>query len=208
MQITVFGASGRVGQQVVRQALERGHHVRAFVHSHNPFQDVNGVTVIQGDISDVKAVRSALQGSEAVISALGSWGTRDKNILTLGMQKIIPKMERLGIERLITLTGSGAFWSQDKPNLLDRIGHASLRLIAPKILADGEKHLALLEASSLRWTCIRSPVMTNRGPVKYRLDLKLLSPLATVSRAAVVQCLLDLAEGRDFERQAPVIHKR
>ena len=31
MKMAIFGASGGIGSQVIRQALEQGHEVRAFV---------------------------------------------------------------------------------------------------------------------------------------------------------------------------------
>ena len=77
MQLTVFGASGRIGQLVVLLALERGHTVKAFVHSKNPFLDDKNLTIITGAVSDSATVGKALQGGKAVISALGSWGIKD-----------------------------------------------------------------------------------------------------------------------------------
>jgi putative NADH-flavin reductase len=207
MQITVFGASGRVGQLVVLLALERGHTVKAFVHSKNPFSDDADLEVITGEISDEAAVGKALQGSDAIISALGSWGTKSKDILTVGMRTIIPLAEGQGIQRLVSLTGSAALWSADKPGFIDKSGHLVLGLIAPKILRDGEAHLKLLEASKLDWTVVRSPVMNDKGGSAYHLDLQLSSVLANVSRQSVAYCLLDLAAGDDFVHQAPVIHR-
>jgi putative NADH-flavin reductase len=205
MHITVFGASGRVGQLVVARLLGEGHTVTAFVHSRNPFEG-QPVTVVQGEIDDSTAVARALSGSDAVISTLGSWGTKNKNILTTGMQTIIPLMEEQGIIRIITLTGSDAQWSQDKLNSINKLSHAILGLIAPKILADGETHLRLLEASSLDWTTVRSPTMTSSSSDTYTLRLKARSPLAWIPRAAVVKALVDQLQDPSFIRQAPIIY--
>lgn len=207
MQLTVFGASGRIGQLVVDLALERGYTVCAFVHSHNPFAEHERLSVIKGDIGDAKQVSAALQGSGAVISALGSWGTKDKDTLTVGMHSIIPAMGQQGISRLISLTGSGALWSADKPSLLDKLGHIFFGFIAPKILKDGEAHLKLLEASQLDWTCVRAPAMNNRGGSAYHLNAVLSSIVATVSRTSVARCMIDLVDSDEFNQQAPVIHR-
>jgi putative NADH-flavin reductase len=206
MQITVFGASGRVGQQVVARALEEGYCVTAFVHRKNPFQDNSALTIVHGDIGDSKAVTTALQGSDAVISTLGSWGTKSKDILSRGMSVIIPAMESSGVERLITLTGSAAVWSGDKLSVVDKLNHAVLDIVAPKILRDGEDHLRQLDASSLWWTSVRSPVMTNSSSTKYRLDNKMGAPWAIIPRKAVVASLLDQLKSTEFINQAPVIH--
>lgn len=207
MQLTIFGASGKVGQQVVALALEQGYQVVAFVHNHDPFAVNDKLTVIKGDVRDRAAVTAALGGSRAVISTLGSWGTKDKNTLTRGMQAIIPAMEQIGVTRLITLTGAGAAWTGDRPNLIDRLGHALLRLVAPKILYDGEEQLRLLEGSRLDWTCLRSPVMRPAGKIRYRLDLRPPALWATIPRPAVAQGLVNQLKNLDYLHLAPYIRR-
>jgi putative NADH-flavin reductase len=207
MQITVFGASGRVGQRVVALALERGHTVRAFAHSRNPFSPHERLQVFRGNVGNQALVDEALRGSQAVISCLGSWGTKNKNILTKGMQAILPVMAEQKISRIVTVTGPAAFWSKDKPSLLQRLARVGLLLIAPKILRDSEEHLRLLEASQLDWTCLRSPVMLRHGKPDHILKLQLPHPLATIPRAAVAWALVDLAEHVDYRQQAPSIYR-
>lgn len=206
MQITVFGASGRVGQLVVSLAVSRGYTVVAFVHSHNPFEGSKGVRVVQGDISDKQAVATALQGSQAVISTLGSWGTKNKNVLEQGMQAILPAMREANITRIITVTGSGAHWSADKPKLSATMGRLLIKFVAGKILRDGERHLQLLEASYLDWTSVRSPVMKGSGNA-YVLNNSAPSVLASIPREAVATCLVDLLDDTTHSQQAPYIHR-
>jgi putative NADH-flavin reductase len=205
MRITVFGASGKVGRQVVALALEHGHEVNAFVHSSNPFGENPKIKIFKGNVKKLESVKPALKGSEVVISTLGSWGTQSKNVVSSGMKTIIPAMEQEGITRIITLTGAGALWSNDKPGLLARAGHDLIKLAGSKVLEDGEKHLRLLEASDLIWTCVRSPVMTRGKGLTYKLGFKVPAPWALVPRTAVAECLLDLAENKEYLRQAPFI---
>ena len=91
--MTVFGASGKVGRLVVMQALKRGYSVVAFVHSHDPFVATTNLRVVKGDIYNADDVGKALKGSEAVISALGSWGTKNRNVLSSAMKVVIPDMD-------------------------------------------------------------------------------------------------------------------
>jgi len=205
MQITVFGAAGRVGQGVVGEALARDYTVTAFVHTHNPFTANERLRVVRGDINDAGSVAAALQGSQAVISVVSSWHTKDKNILNRAMTTIIPAMAAAGITRIITLTGAGASWAADRPGFGDRIAHALAAALAPKILADAEQHLRLLAGSDLDWTCLRSPVMTRQRQSTYRLTAGLAPPLSLIARAAVVQALVDQIESNDAYRQAPSI---
>lgn len=207
MQVTVFGASGSVGQLVVEALLANDYQVVVFIHRHDPFEGRSDVIRTNGSIDDAAAVAKAVQGSQAIISTLGSWGTSTKNIVSTGTAQIIAAMTSQNVRRLITLTGASAWCAQDAPSRLDRLTHRLLSAAAGKILNDGEQHLKLLEASSLDWTCLRSPVMTNQPGKGYILATKLPSLLASIPRAAVVKSLVDQLKARDQIGKAPVIKR-
>jgi uncharacterized protein YbjT (DUF2867 family) len=62
MTILVTGATGTVGRQVVEQLAKRGADVRAFVRDPSKAGFPAGVDVVQGDLLDVDALRSAFSG--------------------------------------------------------------------------------------------------------------------------------------------------
>lgn len=207
MHITVYGASGKVGQLLIKELLANQHTVTAFVHSHNPFNGLTGVAVITGSVEDQAAVTLAAVDSEVLISTLGSWGTPTKTVVSTGTKAIIAAARQHNIERVITLTGASAFCRADQPTYLDRCTHHLLNVLAPKILKDGEAHLQLLEASSLNWTTVRSPAMLNFGKSDYRFTTRLPSLLATISRPAVVRAIVDQVTATDHYKQAPVVRR-
>jgi putative NADH-flavin reductase len=209
MQVTVIGASGKVGRRVVGLLLRQGYSVVATVHRHNPFDERPNLSVIHLDIKDPSALAKALAGSQAVIITLGSWHTKTKDIVSSGTKAIIPAMEKAGISRLISVTGAGALSSKDTPTAVDRVIHRLLGFAAGKILRDGEEHMRLLEASNLNWTVVRAPVMTRSRRTSYRLDLeKLAPPWATIPRAAVIACIIDQVKDTRYFKQAPVIRRK
>lgn len=197
MQITIFGATGKVGRLVVAEALRRGHQVTAFTHRRSQ-EPANGLTICRGDIYDQASIAQALIGSDAVISTLGSWHTPQKDVLASAMRSIIPAMESRGITRIVTLTGDRANVPGDVPSLLDRLSHKLLSLLAPKVLDDGEEHIMLLSASRLDWTVLRSGIMRGSGSAAYRLTARPTSLL--IPRVAVVRALVDLVE--DYSGQS------
>jgi putative NADH-flavin reductase len=207
MKVTVFGANGKVGRLVVAEALRRGHHVTAFVHS-KPLSQQERLRIIKGDVRDLDSVNQAIDQCDAVISTLSSWGTPTKDILSKGMRSIIPIMERRGIKRIVSLTGSGANVGSDKFTVIDRLSHAAFTLAAPKIMRDSEAHIRLLERSSLDWTVLRSPVMNERGEPSHILSKKRSLAWQTIHRNAVAHALVDLAEHPEWYRQAPFISRR
>ncbi len=203
MNIVVFGSTGKVGRLVVAEALRRGHHVTAFAHTSQPAAQSN-LSVVMGDIKNKANVVSAITDADAVISALGSWGTATKDIVGTAMTNIIPAMEAAAITRIVSLTGNVAKAPAEVLAVPARLARSFLDSVAPKILKDGEKHLALLSASTLDWTVVRASVMINAPHTSYRLTA---TPrlISIVPRAAVAAAMVDLAESHDWSRQAPGI---
>ena len=66
--VFVAGATGATGAAVTRLLLERGHHVRAFVHRTDERCDDlarANADVVVGDLLDIDAVAAALHGTQA-----------------------------------------------------------------------------------------------------------------------------------------------
>ena len=72
MKLFVIGATGRTGQEIVQQALDRGHHVTAFVRSPESIALKNErLTVLKGNAMAESQLFEAMQNHDAVISTLG-----------------------------------------------------------------------------------------------------------------------------------------
>jgi hypothetical protein len=121
------------------------------------------------------------------------------------MRAIIPAMTQNGIKRIVSLTGNAAFTPDDKPSLAQKTGRAMMLKIAPKVVADGEKHMAILRESGLDWTVVRSPVMNTLGKATYKLSAKLSGSMATIHRQAVAQAMVDELHDGTWLRQTPTI---
>lgn len=208
MKIVVFGANGKVGSKIVAKLLDGGHSVNAFVHSDNYSNDHNNIKVIQGDIHDAKSVQAAVAGCDAVVSALGSWNTATKDIQVEGMRNIIPAMQTNKIDRIISLTGSGARDSTDKNNLFATLNRLAILVVANKVFKDGENHIGLLRKSGLAWTVVRSPAMVESAKKPgFKLSAKAPSPWATIVRDDVAQSMSDLVCNREWLQSSPFIRR-
>ena len=207
MVITVFGASGKVGRLVVSEALARGYSVRAFIHRSNILTDHPLLDIMQGDIHDPSSVAQAISGSQAVISALGSWNTAQKDILTSGMQTILPIMKASGIERIVSLTGSAAHAPQEHISPARKLEHIFGSVVARRILIDGEEHIRLLRDSGVDWTVLRSPVMSASPRIFYKLSAKPPKIWETIPRKAVARAMVDQLDGASYTTAAPFLHQ-
>lgn len=71
-KLLVLGATGGTGRLIVRQALARGYDMRAMVRSPDKASGLEGAEIQVGDARDAQALRKALEGRNAVVSALGT----------------------------------------------------------------------------------------------------------------------------------------
>lgn len=208
MKITIFGASGKVGSLAVERALELGFEVVGFVQGEPDVPDHKKLSYFQGDIHNTQAVQNALEGSEAVVSCLGSWGTPSKDILSAGMKNIVPAMQQHGIQRIVSLTGAAAHAPEDKHSFSMSASRIMLQVVDNQVLHDGEKHVQLLANSDLDWTVLRSPPMTNSGVASdYELTTRPPAPWKTINRESVAYAMLELVVSSNFNKAAPFIER-
>lgn len=208
MRVVVFGASGKVGTRVVQKLVADGHSVRAFTRS-APLSAHDNVEIFEGDVHNPKQVAAAIKDVDVVVSTLGSWGTPSKDILTSAMRAIIPAMQKNNVRRVVSLTGSGARDIADHPSIADRCNRLAIRMVAGKILRDGEQHLALLRDSGLDWTVVRSPAMrTTSKRLGYTLSRKSPAPWATIAREDVASAIVALISTNEWAKSAPFIRKK
>ncbi|MBV8399284.1 MAG: NmrA family NAD(P)-binding protein [Acetobacteraceae bacterium] len=66
MTILVTGSTGKIGSQVVQRLADRGAKVRAFARDAAKLKLPAGVEPVQGDMTDVASVRTALNGSDTL----------------------------------------------------------------------------------------------------------------------------------------------
>jgi putative NADH-flavin reductase len=208
MQVTIFGANGRVGRLIVKLALDNGFDVNAFVHKNSDLPDHPKLKLINGDIYDGSAVENSIIGSNVVFSALSSWGTPNKDILSSGIKNIILAMDKNGVKRLVSLTGSDARAIGDNSSAIHRLSHSLINIIAGVVLKDGERHIKLLEASDLDWTVIRSSIMNDRGQTNsFKLTSKQPMPWSTINRGSIAVAMLQSIDEKKYFKKAPFIDR-
>ena len=122
MKLVIFGASGRTGQELVRQALAQRHLVTAFVRDPAAF-DIkhDDLRVVRGDITAYEEVERAIEGHEAVVSTLGPHTLlRRVPALVAGIRNIVRAMAKLGALRLVYTSALGVGDSEADQNAFFR----------------------------------------------------------------------------------------
>ncbi len=193
MNVVIFGASGRTGHHLVNQALQQGHRVTAFVRDSLKLSTHHEkLKVMQGNVSDYLKTEEAVNGQDAVLSALGAnHPFKFDQALVNGMGNIIKAMDSTGVKRLIYLSALAAKDSR-------KDGGFVMKYIAPKILrtelAGHDVREKMIRDSRLNWTIVQAPMLTN-GPLKKEYksgeDLKTNAFIVTMSRADVADFMLN-----------------
>lgn len=168
MKLVIFGSTGSIGRQLVKQALEQGHAVTAFARdpAKLDIQHAN-LKVFQGDAMDAASVEKAVQGQDAVLCVLGSGGKRKGTIRSEGTRQIIHAMEKAGVRRFICQTTLGVGDSQGNLNFFWK--YIMFGAILRDVFADHEKQENYVRQSRLDWTIVRPGAFTDGNRTgKYR----------------------------------------
>ncbi len=162
MKLAVFGATGRTGQILVRDALAQGDEVIALARTPSKLdlQDER-LSIVQGDVQDPQAVERVVAGAEAVISLLGPTTNRPVFAVSRGMQNILEAMRKHGVQRLVVTAGAGVGDPEDRPALPNRAINLLIRLAARNAYEDMRKTAASVRASDRDWTIVRAPMLVD-----------------------------------------------
>jgi len=159
MKVCIIGASGKLGQYMVRYCLDRGYEVVGVCRekSVNKLERFRGkITIIPGPTNDPDIVRRAVAGCEAVLIVLVPWGVNNYSSGTA--QAVLDFAEP--VARLVFSCGwhismdgkdqySKKFLREVK--VLGRIG----RLIRAVDIDDQVEACRRIFDSKTRWTVVR-----------------------------------------------------
>ncbi len=208
MKITLFGASGKIGQQILLEALVRGHSVKALVRHPDTFPITHPrLTVAYADIFDSTSITEAVTGSDVAVNATGASGT-DPQVFYVGSTKaMIEAMRRVNTMRLIVVGGAGSLEVAPGVLFVDTPHfRREWELWRPVALAQCEI-LALFRSSDINWTFFSpsASILPGKRTGQYRTDTdQLLSNSqgeSSISIEDYAVALLDEIERPQFIRQ-------
>lgn len=117
MKYFVTGATGFIGQEVVRQLNAAGHSVNALVRDLARAEIIKSqeVNLFMGDVTDKNSMQAAIQGVDGIFHIAGWYkiGTRDKNggelINIRGTQNVLELMREMSIPKGIYTSTLGVY---------------------------------------------------------------------------------------------------
>lgn len=194
MNVAIFGSTGKTGIELVKQALEQGHAVTAFVRDPARLAVENdNLTVVTGDVFNPSSVVKAIEGQDAVICALGAGSDLKKTtVRTTGTINIINSMQKNNIKRLIVVTAMGVGESWNTLSLFNKFFFATLLRSSRD---DHETQEAAVKESGLDWTIVRPSGLTETPRTGiYDVGENILATTSKIARADVADLIIKEVE--------------
>ena len=154
-KVLIIGGTGRVGKDVLKEALKQGHSVRAIT------RDINkAVNYEEGPIEwqqcsalEHECMSKATQGMDAVISTIGPKGLGKTTTYSESMKMILQTMKENRVPRLVCVSSE---WNSPAVSFLTK---KTLLLFLGNIKDDMlrmEEILKQRPQDELKWTCVRA----------------------------------------------------
>ncbi len=115
MRVAIFGATGFVGNYLVRALLAADHEPSVLVRpgSEKKLAQANQCVVTRGDIGSVDAIGKTLDGCDAVIYNIGLLKEFPRRGITFeeahftGVKRVIEAAKKAGVQRFILMSANG-----------------------------------------------------------------------------------------------------
>lgn len=164
-QITILGATGFVGKNLLRKAIDNRIKVKVLARNTKKLQDFSqAIEIIKGNYFDTDKLQNALEGSQAILSTIGppmngkiSAVEEERYINSLAY--IIKQMHANKQTRLICISDAGVKRRGENLPLPRKLLRVKLKAESKSTINIKDRELQLLEQSNLDWTSIRTPII-------------------------------------------------
>ena len=161
MKIVVLGATGRLGSEVLSQALDAGHQVVAYTRNPSTLPARAGLTVIRGGLDDQAALSDAVSGSDVVVVAVGpriklSEARKPTDFMQVHLPLILSAVTKARV-RLVLVSANGVGASAAKSGLLARFAY---RAVTGGLFEDKRLAELSLEGAVVDWTVVLPVTLT------------------------------------------------
>ncbi|SFI04773.1 NAD(P)-dependent oxidoreductase [Halpernia frigidisoli] len=103
-KVIVFGATGLMGKQIVKENLKAGNEVTVYIRQ-TQFPDEN-VKIITGELIDEAKIVTAIKNFDVIVSAVGNRNYEDPTMIVASLGILLAEAISSN-QRLILVAGSG-----------------------------------------------------------------------------------------------------
>lgn len=214
MNITVFGANGQIGQQLLNVALQNGDKVKAVVRRRGAFEMTHpNLEIVVANYTNEEQVTAAIEGQDAIVSTLGPSLSMSRKVnelpITAAHETILNVMQQQGVRRLITLATPTIKSAFDQKQAVTVMPSIMAKMMFPTGAAEMQAISKLIHESKVDWTVIRivNP-NTNKHGNGYAVTLGDTKGKFTVSRKNVAACMYDAINKSEWIGKMPIVFNK
>jgi putative NADH-flavin reductase len=192
VKLLILGGTGGTGSQIVTQALAAGHDATVLARQRSKMTTQHPrLRVVEGSVDGSQPLTQAMQGQDAVISAIGRGKSfKSENLIEHCVTAILNAMKQNGVRRLLFTSALGVGGTYDDSPIVAKLFFSTLLrgIYADKLVGDD-----MIRGSDLDWTIVQ-PAMLTDGPLTkvYRAGSHLaLTGMPSISRADTAHYILD-----------------
>lgn len=164
MKVLVIGATGRTGSEIVKQLLEEGNDVIAYVRRPESIQEKDHLSVVVGQINDSETMTKAAKGADAILVALGNpMSNSSAPLMEKAAPTVIKVSKASGVNRVIWLSALGVGKTLENTRYPYKLGAKTFLKGNFKDHHIGESQL---EDSGLNWTTVHPGPLYNKEKTK------------------------------------------
>lgn len=165
MKVALFGATGGTGIEFIKQSATQPIELTAFARNPDKLKEAfPDLRIVRASIDDADILKQNLAGLDAVVSLVGITGilqARKPNALyERTARNLVRAAQDAQIQRLVVVTSGGIF---DAPNEPWFFRYLIKPLFLKKMYEDMKVMESIVSASSLQYTIVRPPYLTNGG---------------------------------------------
>lgn len=206
-KIAIIGGTGKSGKYLVRHLLNQRYSIKILVRDLSNFQIKSPlIQVIKGDVEDYEVILTLIEGSDAVISALGLGIPPSKpSIFSLATKNIIRAMNACGVNRYILLTGLNVDTPFDIKGPKTKYATEWMYTNYPISTADRQLEYTLLSESNIDFTLVRLPII-EQDDKRYEVNINLEDcPGDRISATELAHFIIDQLTETAYIKKAPFI---
>ncbi len=166
--IVVFGASGRIGEVVVVEALERGYKVKGVSRTPEKLSFENpNFSAVKGDLKNLESIRAAIKDSDSIVISVSARAPDNKpenSMLvefTRNMIEVVSAMKNKPY--IVQVGGANLMYGSTYEEVKSRMHNAqfSYEKGTPMhaVLFGHQISVEMYRASNLPWTVIAPPMV-------------------------------------------------
>ena len=170
MKLTIVAATGGIGRQLLEQAVAAGYDVTAVARNPRNLSPVQA-RAVAADLASATpaALQPAVEGADAVLSALGARTKADAGVAVNGTKAITEAMRASGVRRIIVVSAApiGTVPSPGRPHpprhdpgdgfVVRYLADPVVKRVLREHYADLARMEDVLRGSGLDWTAVRPP---------------------------------------------------